>query len=323
MNELSIKILRIMLILAAFSADKEDSIIRPDILTSVTYAEAVRDSTWEEMWKNIIHVKLTVLTANETWEETVPPRRVNIVISKWVFKLKLNTDRFLNKLKARLVARGFSQIYSVDYENTFALTVKFNTLWVFLTIVALKNLEWHQVNVNNIFMKFFLKKTIYIALSSEVNVAPNCVLHILRSLYGLKQATQDWHEQCVIKLLKLNFHQSKTDLCLLLHSIKRIMLLLYVNNIVMTSANLPHILWFKQALVSVFKVKNLRETQKILDIWVTHNHKMRTLCLNQIHYVNKVLKNLHMWPDKHRVISISLNRYDVLHLADLTDQRID
>jgi len=48
-NEFSIKILRVMLTLVAFSADKEDSVIRPDILTPVIYAEAVRDSTWGEM----------------------------------------------------------------------------------------------------------------------------------------------------------------------------------------------------------------------------------------------------------------------------------
>jgi len=48
-NELSIKILKVMLTLTAFFADKEDSIIRSDILMSVIYAEAVRDSIWEEM----------------------------------------------------------------------------------------------------------------------------------------------------------------------------------------------------------------------------------------------------------------------------------
>jgi len=168
-------------------------------------------------------------------------------------------------------------------------------------------------------MKFFLKKIIYIAFSSKVNVTSNCVLHILHSLYDLKQVTQNWHKQCVIKLLKLSFHQSKTDLCLLLYSIKRIMLLLYVNDIVMTSTNLLHILWFKQALTDMFKVKNLKKTQKILDIQVIHNCKMKTLCLNQTHYVNKILKNLHMQSDKHRVISISLNEYDVFCSVSLTD----
>jgi len=49
---------------------------------SVIYAEAVRDLIWEEMWKNVIYIKLTVLTANEIWEETVSLRKVNIVINK-------------------------------------------------------------------------------------------------------------------------------------------------------------------------------------------------------------------------------------------------
>jgi len=43
MNEFLIKILKVILILTAFSADKEDSVIRSDILTFVIYAEAVRD----------------------------------------------------------------------------------------------------------------------------------------------------------------------------------------------------------------------------------------------------------------------------------------
>jgi len=89
------------------------------------------------------------------------------------------------------VAKDFSQTYSVDYENIFALTVKFNTLQVFLTIVALKNLKCHQADVNNIFTEFFLKKIIYITFSFEVNVAPNCVLHILCSFYDLKQVAQN------------------------------------------------------------------------------------------------------------------------------------
>ena len=175
-----------MLTLTAFSADKENPVIRPDILMSVIYAEAVKDSIWEEMWKNVIHMKLTALMTNGIWEEAVPLRRVNIVISKWIFKFKLNINKFLNKLKARLVARDFSQIYNVDYKNIFIFTVKFNTLQVFLTIIVLKNLKYHQVNINNIFTKFFLKKTIYIALSFEVNIAFNYILYILCSLYDLK-----------------------------------------------------------------------------------------------------------------------------------------
>ncbi len=46
---------------------------------------------------------------------------------------------------------------------------------------------------------------------------------------------------------------------------------------------------------------------------------MRILCLNQTHYINKILKNLYMQFNKHRVISILFNEYNAFCLADLTD----
>ena len=123
-------------------------------------------------------------------------------------------------------------MHSIDYKNIFASSMKFNTLCVFLTLVALENLKCHQMNVNNVFIKSFLKKIIYMISFLDIEVALNCALHIMWSLYELKQAVRDWYEWCVVKLVKIEFHQSNADLCLLLHSQKDIMLLLYVDDIV-------------------------------------------------------------------------------------------
>ena len=153
-----------------------------------------------------------------------------------MFKSKLHINNSLDKLKARVVARGFSQMHSIDYEDIFAPTVKFDTLHIFLALVALENLKCHQVNVNNAFTESFLKKTIYMTSSPDVEVALGCALCIMQSLYRLKQTMRDWHEQCVVKLIKMRFHQSDADSCLLIHSQKHIMLLLYVDDIVVTSA---------------------------------------------------------------------------------------
>jgi len=89
------------------------------------------------------------------------------------------------------VIREFLQIYDIDYEDIFTLTMKFNTLHVFLILVALKDLECHQININNVFIESFLKKTIYITLSFKVITISNYILHILHSLYDLKQAIRD------------------------------------------------------------------------------------------------------------------------------------
>ncbi len=82
-------------------------------------------------------------------------------------------------------------MYNINYKDIFALTVKFNTLYIFLILIALKDLECHQINVNNVFIKLFLKKTIYITSFLKVITISNCILHILYSLYDLKQAIKD------------------------------------------------------------------------------------------------------------------------------------
>ena len=88
------------------------------------------------------------------------------------------------------------------------------------------------MNVNNAFIKSFFKKIIYITSSSDIEIALDCALCIMQSLYELKQAVKDWHKWCVVKLVKIRFHQSDVNLYLLLYSQKDIMLLFYVDDIV-------------------------------------------------------------------------------------------
>ncbi len=126
------------------------------------YEDAINDRVWGKLWLEAIQAELTALIANGTWDIVVPPKGANIVTSKWVFKGKMHVDGTLDKSKARLVARGFSQMYGIDYTDTFAPTVKFDTLRLFLAIVAMENLECHQVDVNNAFAESFLKEEIYL-----------------------------------------------------------------------------------------------------------------------------------------------------------------
>ena len=76
----------------------------------------------------------------------------------------------MQRFKARLIARGFSQIYDIDYDETFALTVRINTLRAMLTLITIKNLETKQVDVNNVFIESTLKHLIYMNISLGVIV---------------------------------------------------------------------------------------------------------------------------------------------------------
>ena len=66
-------------------------------------------------------------------------------------------DGTLDKLKTRLVARGFTQTYGLDYQETFAPVAKLNTIRFLLSVAA--NLDWplHQKDIKNALLNGELK----------------------------------------------------------------------------------------------------------------------------------------------------------------------
>ena len=145
--------------------------------------------------------------------------------------MKTFANSTLKRFKARLVARGFSQIYSEDYDKTFALIVRTNTLRVFLAIVAAKDQEYRQYNVKNAFIKALLRERIYLSLLKVVFITLGFSLRVLRSLYGLKQLVRDQNTLYKNELKKLSFKQSLADLYIFVYNNKEITLLVYINNI--------------------------------------------------------------------------------------------
>jgi hypothetical protein len=106
-----------------------------------SYLDAIRDPSYAQEWHQAFQEELQSLKANGTWKEVVPPPSTNLVSMKGVFTIKTIVDGSIEQFKARLVARGFSQPYGLDYEDTFAPTVRIDTLRLFLAIVAFENLE--------------------------------------------------------------------------------------------------------------------------------------------------------------------------------------
>ena len=299
------------------------SIVKEEVPIPGSYNEAISDPIWGEMWKSAVKDELTALASNGTWTVTVPPDKSNIVTSKWVFTTKYNIDGSLNRLKARLVARGFSQRYGVDYEDTFAPTMRHDTLRMFLAVVTMLNLECHQVDVNNAFTESYLNEKIYMAPPPGVDVSPGQALEIKRSLYGLKQAARDWNKNCISRLKELGFTQSEADPCLLTHTERQIILLVYVDDIPFAAPSIDDINWFKDSFGRLFKVKDLGEVNRILGVRISRDRKVGTLRMDQTHYVKDVLRRYSMEEDTSRRTSSPIDSYEALRRGTLDDRRTD
>jgi histone deacetylase 1/2 len=92
--------------------------------------------------------------------ENLPLGR-NAIGNKWVFKVKAKPDGSVDRFKARLVARGFSQRAWIDYFGTFSLVVKLSTLRTVLAIAAKRNVHMHSADIRTAFLNADLQEEIY------------------------------------------------------------------------------------------------------------------------------------------------------------------
>lgn len=81
-------------------------------------------------WKAAMDEEYMALLENRTWDLVLPPANRWIIDCKWHYKVKRNAENRVERLKARLVARGFTQVHGLDYDDIFSPTAKATTLRV-------------------------------------------------------------------------------------------------------------------------------------------------------------------------------------------------
>ena len=105
--------------------------------------------------------EMASLRENGVYEVVDKPKDKKVVKSKWVFRVKTNEKGEVGKYKARVVAKGYSQVKGVDYDQTFSPTVRFESIRQMVALGASKGLEMHQMDVTTAFLYAPLDEEVY------------------------------------------------------------------------------------------------------------------------------------------------------------------
>ena len=145
--------------------------------------------------------------------------------------------------QARLVAKGFTQEYGIDYEETFASVARISSVRAFLVVAAASKWDIFQMDVKNAFLNGDLSEEVYIQPPPGLSVESNKVCHFRRAFYGLKQAPRAWFAKFSSTISRLGYMINNYDSTLFLRRTDKctILLLLYVDDMIITGDDLSGI----------------------------------------------------------------------------------
>lgn len=229
------------------------------------YAEAIQKHEWQEAMAQ----ELKALEENDTWDLTLPPKEKKIVGCRWVYKIKYKASGEIEKYKAHLVAKGYTQVEGEDFNETFAPVAKMTTVRCFLSVVVAKGWELHQMDVSNAFLHGELEEEVYMRAPEGYKVPKAGMLcRLKKSLYGLKQASRNWYSKLSQTLVKYGFQESHADHSLFTYSREHIFLgvLIYVDDLVIAGNDTSVCSNFKQYLCECFHMKDLGALKYFLGL---------------------------------------------------------
>ncbi|CAB1098368.1 unnamed protein product [Ectocarpus sp. CCAP 1310/34] len=213
------------------------------------------------------------------------------VSSKWRFTWKTNKDGKIEKFKARLVARGFSQIPNVDYFHSSSPCPSSASIKLMLAVANEKSLKLNHWDVKQAFTHAKLDEDVFLRLPAGCGEKSHKVVKAERAIYGLKQSGRQWGYHAADTLVENGFEQCKADPCVfrkMKDDVVVMIIVIYVDDILVAGSDDD----CKELLASLnkaFPTKDLGECVWFDGCAVERDLEAGTLRISQTAYIDSIV----------------------------------
>ncbi|KAI1007401.1 Retrovirus-related Pol polyprotein from transposon TNT 1-94 [Podosphaera aphanis] len=236
-------------------------------------------------WQAAIDDELNSLKSKNVFVPmTHVPHGRRTVGSRWIFTIKSD-----GRFKARLVAQGYSQVYGIDYFDTYSPTLRMDSLRILLAVAAYHDWVVHQIDVKTAYLKGELEEEVF--MRSPEGMAGTKFVRVNKALYGLKQSGRAWYKKLDEKLTSLKFKRSSSDQCIYIHSRMQLVIGVYVDDLVICGKILKRVVEVKRQLSSFFPIKDLGEIDVIIGWKITRERATRSLEISQARYISDKIRS--------------------------------
>ncbi|GKF10067.1 retrovirus-related pol polyprotein from transposon TNT 1-94, partial [Tanacetum coccineum] len=172
-----------------------------------------KDALTQACWIEAMQEELNEFECLDVWELVPRPDKVMVITLKWIYKVKFDELRGILKNKARLVAHGYRQEDGIDFEETFALVARLDSIRIFLAYAAHMNIFVYQMDVKTAFLNGILHEEVYVSQPDGFvdQDHSNHVYKLKKALYGLKQAPRTWYGLLSKFILSQEFSKGTVD----------------------------------------------------------------------------------------------------------------
>jgi hypothetical protein len=227
-----------------------------------------------------------------------------------VFAVKRDSMGSIVRFKARLVAKGFMQREGVDFTETFAPVSKYSSTRAVLAVAAAEGWEVQRLDVKTAFLQGRLQEQVYVEQPPGYEDGTGRVCLLYKALYGLKQAPRAWHEHMHEQLVQLGYRVSVADpglyVCTRVGPAgERVVLLVYVDDMLLASPSDEAVEQAKQVLLSTFDARDMGSVCDFVGMHIERNLQQGTIKISNERMIVDLLQKYGMSDANRRELPMS------------------